>query len=293
MSEYVNALSDHVVEHGAIPRLVIRHPMAEAELFIQGAHLTRWKPKDEPAVIFVSPLAKFVHGVGIRGGIPVCFPWFANHATDATLPAHGFARTTPWALVSQASSDSGVELDFRLVSSEQTRAIWPHDFACDLHVAVGRTLEMRMVVANTDRVAFSFEEALHTYYSVSDVRQVTVSGLTGGDYLDKPDGLQRKTESEPAVRFTGETDRVYLNTTATCVIDDPGERRRIVVEKEGSRSTVVWNPAAKRASQLNDLGEANWPPFVCVETANVGENSVKLQPGETHAMTMRVRVERD
>jgi D-hexose-6-phosphate mutarotase len=168
--------------------------------------------------------------------------------------------------------------------------MWGSDFVLDLRFHLTDHLEMKLTVTNTGESPLRCEAALHTYYIVSDVRQIAVEGLRGAEYLDKPDGNRRKTEHESAIRFTGETDRIYLNTESTCVIDDPGLDRRIIVEKVGSKSTVVWNPFPARAGALGDLGADHWAGFVCIETANVNENALSLDSGRSHEMTARVRV---
>jgi glucose-6-phosphate 1-epimerase len=147
---------------------------------------------------------------------------------------------------------------------------------------------MTLLVRNTGSSPLSFEAALHTYFAVSDIRNVSVSGLQGTPYLDKVDAMRRKTDNEPAVRFTDQVDRTYLDTKAACTIDDTGWGRKIVVAKTGSRTTVVWNPAQKRATELTDIGPDAWAGFVCVETANVGQNQVTLPAGQTHEMRARV-----
>ena len=291
-SDYIKPVADHITQCGAIPRIVVDHPAAQAELFLQGGHLARWKPAGEPAVLFVSPLAKFEPGQPIRGGVPICFPWFGPNAENPNLPSHGFARTQAWDLMKSESDAEGVKLALQLRSSDLTQKLWPHRFVADLQVNIGAALAMTLTITNTGDAAMTFETALHSYFSISDVNAIKVSGLAGTEYLDKPDAGKRKTDPQPAITFGSETDRVYQNTAATCIIHDPGERREIVIEKQGSRSTVVWNPGQKRADQLADLGAANWTPFVCVETANVGENAVELPPGQTHTTALHVSVRR-
>ena len=187
--------------------------------------------------------------------------------------------------------DQTCQATLRLVSDEGTRALWPHDFVLRLRVTVSRKLEIALEVENWSGQPFSYEEALHTYLAIRDIRQTRVKGLQGAEYLDKVDGFRRRREEAPAILFEGETDRVYLSTTSLCTVDDPTAGRLLLIGKEGSQTTVVWNPWETKASALPDLGSDVWPRFVCVETANAGENAVTLEHGGTHVMRAIVSVE--
>ena len=272
-------------------RCIFKHALCHAEMHLNGAHITHWQPTGHEPVLFVSPNAIFEPGKPIRGGIPICLPWFGPHPTDPNAPAHGVVRTQMWQLVQDKADDVGWHLHLRCEQSQPAGAYWTHPFTADFHVSFGTDLAMELQITNTGKAAFDFSEALHTYYHVSDVREITVAGLHNTEYLDKPDGMKRKTEMPPAIEFTEETDRVYINTPATCVITDPKLKRRIIVEKQHSLTTVVWNPFEARASQLPDLGSGNWPGFVCVETANSADNTLTLGPGKTHAMSAKIRIE--
>jgi glucose-6-phosphate 1-epimerase len=283
-------MSSHIVEHGELRKLVINHPAAKAELFLHGAHLTSWTPTGQKPVIYLSPKSQFTANKPIRGGVPVCFPWFAANPADVTLPMHGYARLVEWKLADVSETPEQANVHFQLTSHHAPAGMPKADFVADLRFSIGRELTMKLTVHNTGTTPFSFEEALHTYYAVSDVRNVNVAGLQGASYLSRAEGNQLKTDSAPAIQFAGETDRAYFNTESTCTIDDPGFGRKIVVEKSGSRSTVVWNPFPKRATELTDIGAENWPGFVCVETANVMDNRITLPAGQTHEMTAHVKV---
>lgn len=280
----------HVTQQGALPRLVIDHPLTKGEIFLQGAHLTHWQPAGQAPVLYASPKTLFATAKPIRGGVPVCFPWFGPHPAEPNLPSHGFARLMSWDVVGVSETPVGPQVHLQLGSDDTTHEFWRADFIADLRFTLGRELEMKLSVSNTGEEPISFEAALHTYFVVSDVRSIGIAGLKGAEYLDKMDGMKRKTESDEAIRFVAETDRVYVNTDATCTIDDPGMDRAIEIAKSGSKSTVVWNPFPKRAGELADLGEENWSGFVCVETANAGENAITLPAGRTHEMTAHVKV---
>jgi glucose-6-phosphate 1-epimerase len=227
----------------------------------------------------------------IRGGVPICFPWFAAHATDSTAPMHGFARLADWQLADAAHAAGAVHLSFVLTDDEVSRkSAWPHRFRAEFRVSLGEALGMALDVSNPGDAPLSYEAALHTYFAVGDIRQVTVTGLAGTEYLDKVDGLARKRQGEAPIVFAGETDRIYLDTEAAAVIHDPVLKRRIEVAKSGSSSTIVWNPWTDRARALPDFGDDQWTEMLCIETANVRERAVILEPGSHHLMTATITV---
>jgi glucose-6-phosphate 1-epimerase len=270
---------------GNLLRLVVTTKLAEAHVYLHGAHVTHYRPAGQSPVLFTSEQSKYAHDKAIRGGVPVIFPWFGANAAQPDLPMHGFARTRHWDVEGvEKWPDDTVEVILRLVSDDATRALWPHDFVLRHRIFIGRQLEMALEVENWSEGPFTFEEALHTYVAVRDVRQARVSGLAGIEYLDKVDALQRKKQGSEPIALTGETDRVYLNTTGDCVIDDPVGDRKLRVSKEGSATTVVWNPWVEKAKAMSDFGDEEWPGMLCVETANAGENAVTLGPTEAHVM---------
>jgi glucose-6-phosphate 1-epimerase len=277
---------------GGLDRLRVTGPAGRAEVYLHGAHVTRWQPTGADDVLFMSTRSRFASGDPIRGGVPICFPWFGPHASDASAPSHGFARVLPWQLVGAREEGDDVVVELRLEDSPATRAsAWPHPFRATYRVTVGATLRLDLEVTSTGDGPVTFEEALHTYLTVADVRRVAVTGLEGTDYVDKVAG-GRTTPGEPGpIAFTGETDRVYLDTRATTTVDDPAGARRVVVGKESSDATVVWNPWVEKAAALPDLGDDEWTGMVCVETCNVGRSAVTLDPGASHTMTAVLRVE--
>jgi glucose-6-phosphate 1-epimerase len=278
---------------GGLRRVVVITDAAAGEVYLHGAHVTHYQPRSvEHPVLFLSSESRFEPGEPIRGGVPICFPWFGPKAGDANAPMHGFARTREWSLVStKRIDDRSAAVTLELRSDDETRRQWPHDFVARYMVTVGPVLEMALEVTNTSRGGpFTFQEALHTYFSVADARQVSISGLQNTRYFDKVAEAEETQGAEP-IRFTGETDRVYQDTTTNCVIDDPVWRRRLITEKAGSRTTVVWNPWIEKAKQLPDFGDEEWRSMACVETANAGSTPVVLNPGESHVIRAIVRVE--
>jgi glucose-6-phosphate 1-epimerase len=284
--------SVRIVEgHGGLPRLDIATPSATAQVYLHGAHLTHWQPSHAKApVLWMSEHSLWQDAKPIRGGVPICFPWFGPHRSESSAPAHGFARLVDWTLAGAVDRDGSVAVTFALDGARLSE-VWPFRFRAEHEVVVGSTVTMSLEVENRDEVGFSFEEALHTYFAVSSIADVSIAGLERTPFLDKAGGLTERTQDDTPIRFTSETDRVYLETTATCSIDDPGLQRRIIVSKDNSRSTVVWNPWIAKARALADFGDEEWRGMVCVETANVGAPAVRLAPGERHRMTVSLAVE--
>jgi len=275
--------------HGLLRAKVIT-PQAQAELYLHGAHVTHYQPRGERPVLFLSAHSWFDAVKPIRGGVPIVFPWFGRLAGDASAPAHGFARLAEWRMESTAqAADGSVTLALRLGEADATHAAWPHEYELRYRISVGSTLEIALDVKNHGTRTISFEEALHTYLAVSDVRQVLISGLAGTQYLDKTDGARRRTQGTEPIRITNETDRVHLNTKTTCIVDDPAGDRRLVVEKSGSDVTVVWNPWIAKAHAMPDFGDTEWPRMLCIETGNAADHAVTLPPGRVHTMRATIR----
>lgn len=271
----------------------ISNAHATAALCLQGAHLMTWQPRSQPVpVVWLSRDAKLAVGKSIRGGAPVCWPWFGAHVSEAGFPGHGFARTVPWRVIESGVETNGAtRLTLRLVANEKTLEQWSHDCTLDLTVIVGDTLRMEMVTENTGGEDFVIGEALHTYFQIGDVGAVRVSGLEGGDYWDKVGGSNLR-KQEGAITFSGEVDRVYINTAATCIIEDDKLKRRIRVAKSGSRSTVVWTPWVEKANKMGDMGQPDgWREMICVESVNAIDNVVKVAAGTRHSLLVEYSAE--
>ncbi len=276
---------------GGLPLAHVANPLAEADIALQGAHLLTWTPKGEPPVVWLSPQAKFAPGKSVRGGVPVCWPWFGVHPTEASYPAHGFARTQMWGLLATSHDDHGTRLVFELQLNDIARMQWPAPFHLRLVMNIGRELTMELTTRNTGQSAFALGEALHTYFHVGDISAVRVTGLENTDYLDKVRDFNRF-HQDGAIQVNAEIDRVYVDTTAECVIHDGHLGRRIHVGKSGSLTTVVWNPWVEKCAQMGDMGEEGYRRMICVESANAHDNVVTLQPGESHTLGVRYWVER-
>jgi glucose-6-phosphate 1-epimerase len=275
---------------GSLPRLTVSSDLAAAELYLHGAHLTKFQPRGSRPVLFMSEESLFDPAKPIRGGVPVIFPWFGPRAGSPESPAHGFARIRPWSLEScETQPDGAIRIVLGLTGDEPSARLWPNPFTLRMGFTIGRSLSLDLEVRGAG-APLTFEEAFHTYFVVGDVRQVTVEGLENTEYLDKVDSFRRKTQSADPIRITGETDRVYLNTRSTCVLRDPVLQRTITVEKENSASTVVWNPWINKAKAMPDFGDDEWPGMICIETANVGDSAVRLEGSGTHQLQARILV---
>lgn len=279
---------------GDLPFLVVETEDCRARLTPYGGQLCEWTPAGQRhPVLFLSPRSAFARGKAIRGGVPVCFPWFGNHpGGDPSRPAHGFARTRMWDVAGVARDAAGdVRVDLRMAADDATRAQWPAEFEAQLTLSLGRTLAMTFDAVNRGVDDLTYEIALHSYFTVGDVEQTRVHGLEHTRFVDKVDGMKEYVQGGAPLAFTGETDRVFLDTGATCTIDDPVLARRIRVAKHGSLATVVWNPGRAKGEAMADVSGDAWRGFVCVETAQCGVHAVRLAPGARHAIVARVDVD--
>lgn len=280
-------------EPGGLQRAVISTPAAEAVLYLQGAHLANWAPRGQRPVLFLSPRSVFAPGKAIRGGVPIIFPWFGNRSDGKPGPAHGFARTSQWAMESSRLREDGrVEIALTLTDSDATRRLFDSAFGLRFRVTIGSELEMELEATNHSNEPFTFEAALHTYFAIGDIHQASVSGLENTVFIDKTDGFKRKSQGAEPIRIAKETDQVHLNTQTVCMIRDPVWNRRIVIEKSGSNSTVIWNPWIEKSQGMPDMTADGWKQMLCAETANAADNSVVLAPGAAHSLAARIWIER-
>ncbi len=269
----------------------INNESASAEVFLHGAQLTSFKPLGREEVIYLSPRSCFEPGAAIRGGIPISWPWFANHPTDKSMPAHGFARTSEWHVrETKKPSDSETEIRLGLTNSNDTLKLFEHKFYLKLIFTIGSQLNIELRTINIGSSEFTISSAFHSYYRVHDISDISIRGLEDTAYVDKVDDFATKRQEGP-LSVVSETDRIYLNTQSDCVIEDPGLKRSLHIKKSGSSSTVVWNPWEKKSREMKDLGEEEYKNFVCIETANVDEDTVTILPGEEHRVRMNVRIE--
>ena len=267
---------------GDIPIIEIQNQHASARISLQGAHLLSWRPAGEDEVIWLSEDATFAAGKSVRGGIPICWPWFGAHASNSTFPAHGFARTSNWQVLStEALGEGKTRINFTTTAQPEADEMWPAETTVQYQITVGRKLELELITHNNGAQAITIGQALHTYFKVGDVTKTMLHGLDDTDYLDKPDNFKRKVQHGP-VSIDEEVDRIYLDTHSDCVIEDRTLKRNIIIIKCGSHSTVVWNPWKDVAHAMGDLGEDGYKKMLCVESSNAADDQRQPRPLRRH-----------
>jgi glucose-6-phosphate 1-epimerase len=286
----VPGIAQVVSGNGGLPKIRVTTPAASAEIYLHGAQVTAWRPAGAEEVIFVSEKSHWEDGHAIRGGIPICFPWFRAKTDDPKAPSHGFVRTREWRLDSITAEENGnVSVVCSTESDESTRQWWPHEFHIEHRVAVGKTLGLELTARNTGATPFRFEEALHTYFRVGLAQHVRVRGLDQVKYLDNTDGNREKLQSGDVI-FAAPTDNAYLDTHGALELIDPALKRTIRTEKQNSATTVVWNPWQQGAASISDLGEDEWQRMTCVEASNILGIAISLTPGQEHTMRATLSV---
>lgn len=279
--------------HGELTRAVITTPAASATVYLQGGHIAEWQPAGHQPVLFTSGNSAYKKGKAIRGGIPVIFPWFGDRHDGLPGPAHGFARTEEWEFGFAALVGDQLHMSLLLTPNETSRGLGFDHFRVSYHLTIGRTLSLKLSVLSDAPMQLVYEEAFHTYFAVGDVRQASVTGLHNVEYLDKRDGAAKKTQTEDPLILTRDTDRVYLNTQSTCVIDDRANARKITVAKTNSSTTIVWNPWTALTANMADMEPGGWEGMICIESANAGDASITLSHGEIHHMGCIISVEKN
>ena len=281
----ISALSDAVTvcEFQGIKIVRIIHEQAEAGISLHGGHLIWYKPAGEDDVIWLSEKAEFDTSKAIRGGVPVCWPWFGKAGT----PSHGFARTSQWSLKEHRENEKGVIVALTLEDSEETRAIWPHKFSNLLTFEIGQQLKVSLTSTNTDEHPWSYSGALHSYFNVSDIEQIAVTGM-GTEYLDNTQGGAACSGSEQ-LTFSQEVDRVYTQPQDTVTVNDSTLSRQILVSNEGHNAAVIWNPWQALSTSMADMADNSFETMVCVESTIHGEG-VTLEPGKSHTLSTLIAV---
>ena len=270
----------------------IKQKNAKAVVSLYGAHLLSFQPNGQPDVLWMSDLSAFEEGNPIRGGIPVCFPWFGPHISNPQKPLHGFARLHLWEVVG-TSILSGDEIQIRLNMKDtpETKELWPFSFQAEMIITVGSSLEVTLVCTNTDNKTFTYSDALHTYFAVSDVANIKLHGLKGYSYYDGLDNNTVKEQAEELLIVKKEESRRYFNFTGDCIIEDVGFSRKIRVRKRESRITLVWNPWSETAKKIPDMQDDGYKTMICVEAVNANEDKIELRPGESHTLSTILSIE--
>jgi len=280
----------------------ISHGQAELLVAQQGAQILSYQLAGQPPLIWLNNEAVFKQGKGIRAGVPVCWPWFGNFArnpdsvqamrqSSEAATAHGFVRTMNWTLEGIEAEGEAVNVTFSLPRPEGGLPGWPHKVGLSLRIRLGETLQVELISENQDDHPVSISQALHTYFAVSDVRNVQVEGVEGLRYIDTLEDWQSTTQVG-SLHFSGETDRIYQDAPAQLSIVDSDWQRRIQLTSSGSRTAVIWNPWIGRASQFSDMADDGWQKMLCIETANVMDDVVTLAPGASHTLGVTIGSQR-
>ena len=271
------------VKLGELSAARIDTPLCRAMITIQGAQVTEWQPRDDTfndqPVLWLARAPEYRTGKAVRGGVPICWPWFGDHPTLAQ--PHGFARNVDWTLKAARTDDNGaITLHWQLVDDRYSRQLWPHAFHLDLHMHLGEKLHLALTTTNTDGEPFSLTQGLHTYLRVGDIRRTVVRGLEGTFYLDKLTGFSRGYQDD-AIEFDGPFDRIFLGTRHTVEIEDRVLGRGLRIEKAGSHSTVIWNPGRFAPA---DMETEEYRDMLCVEATNAADDLISIQPGQSKTL---------
>jgi glucose-6-phosphate 1-epimerase len=271
----------------------ITNQFATVSLSTYGGHVLSYLPVGEPEdVFFISDQAVYGQGKAIRGGIPVCWPWFAEDMAEYGKKPHGFARNQQWNVIAtKANQDGSTEISLALSHTEASLAVWPYEFSLVLEVVVGESLHMTLTTENLSQKPFTITQALHTYLNVSDIHDIEIVGLDNMQYLDKLTHFSEKSQ-QGDITVDGEIDRVYLDPPAIVTLSDTGFERDIVMTSSGNKTLVVWNPGPETVRQLSDIDAAAYKDFICIETANAVVDKVLIESGQQHSLTAVFQVKK-
>ncbi|WP_341960935.1 D-hexose-6-phosphate mutarotase [Pseudomonas sp. RC10] len=280
----------------------IRHGQAELVVAQQGAHVVSYQIDGDEPLIWSNPGAVFKHGKAIRGGMPVCWPWFGNfqrnpqsvqdmRQSSEPANAHGEVRAIDWELMGMGEDGDALIVEFIQPKAEGHLPGWPHTVGVKLQIRMDAALNVSLASFNAGPETVTLSQALHSYFAVSDVHQVSIEGLDGVKYLNTLESWETLNVQAGDITFSGETDRIYQDTPDLVSIVDPGWKRRIQIQTQGSKSSVVWNPWIEKTKTFSDMQADGWKSMVCVETANVMTDIVTLAPGEMHVMGVSIWAE--
>ncbi len=266
---------------GELPFISIFNKFADVDICLQGAQITTYRPQNGMDVLWMSPDNTFDNGKPIRGGIPICFPWFGP-AGDKSLPAHGFARNMVWNVLETKSLPAGETLvKLILKSNNETKTMWPFEFEAVLSVQIGSKLTVMLTITNTGKRTFTYGSALHSYFNVSSVEHIGIDGLQNVAFYEEF-GTELFAIKEPLRTLRGHVNSRYIDHEGPCAILDTAFMRTILVEKTGSKVTVLWNPGAETCGNFADIPEDGFHSFVCLEAVNAYNDMITLEPGSSH-----------
>lgn len=273
-----------------LPIVEISSKEAKATVSLYGAHILSFQPKGEADILWISDQSLFEEGKPIRGGIPICFPWFGPHESDPQKPLHGFARINQWEVAGTSILPEGdLQLQLILKDTPETKLIWPHSFQLEMKIMLGSALNVSLTCINTGKEVFTYSDALHAYFTVSDISKVRLHGFKGHRYYDGLENGAVKTQTEELLVIKREEIRRYFEFTDECILEDLGYYRKIHIKKDGSRVTLVWNPWSETAKKIPDMQDDGYKKMLCVESVNSNDDIVTLKPGEKHTLTTIIK----
>lgn len=282
------------VEMDELPCWRVKTATAELLVAEQGAQVLSYQRNGEAPLIWLSEQAGFRRGQSVRGGVPVCWPWFgdltrnppavqAMRQSTGPAPAHGEVRNLDWRLLDIVKDSGSVSLAFELVRPASGLPHWPHAVDLNLAIRLDERLTLCLTSHNCDDHPVTLTQALHTYLAISDIHQVSLEGLDGQRYIETLENWEERRQ-QGELRFTGETDRIYLGTPPKFTLRDPAWGRQIHLAASGSHSAIVWNPWIDKARRLSQFADDAWQRMLCIETANVLDDAVELAPGKSASL---------
>lgn len=276
---------------GNLPFIVVENDKAAALISTYAGQVLSFQPADDGELLFLSKKAYYQQGKAIKGGIPICWPWFGADP-EGSGPAHGLVRNRQWDVLSTtALEDGSTQICLGISDNKETRNLWPHSFQLTIEITIGSSLTIELITHNSGTEPVTISQALHTYFEVGDISQVQVLGLENHDYLDKADNGLTRQQSGPVI-IENEVDRIYTETQNDLFIDDTSLARKIHITASGSKTAVVWNPWAEIAASMSDLNNDDYQQFLCVETVNAVNDTVNIQPGNQYHLLVNYSIEK-
>lgn len=279
-------------DEGGFIMIAINNQFARARISTYAGQLLSYQPLDEDHdLLYLSQQAVYDDGQAIRGGAPVCWPWFGDDRSGLGLPSHGFVRNQLWQVVETSTlNDGSTSVTLLLTDTDESRAVWPHQFELYIEFIVGKKLTISLTTKNTGDKTFSFTQALHTYFNISDIEKVHVSGLASKYYLDKLDKFELKIQQGDIV-IDREIDRIYQSAPYMVHLNDAGFERKVAISSTGGHTTVVWNPWSEAVASIKDLDKDSYRRFICIETVNAADDDVVLAAHEQHTLSAVYSIE--
>jgi D-hexose-6-phosphate mutarotase len=272
---------------GGFPQIYISNNFATAIISLYGAQILSFRPLHQEDLLWVSEKSLYQSGKAIRGGIPICWPWFGAHPSAPDKQSHGFARLSDWSVIkTETLTDGATEINLELKDSEDTKKQWPHNFRATVAITISDKLDIALTTHNTGNEQLSITAALHTYFNISHINQISIHGLENIVFLDSL--TNTKDHEEAPIIIDREIDRIYLDHSGSCHIKDCGLKRTIKINKQGSNSTVVWNPWIEKSSSMTDFGNEEYKTMLCVETTNANIDTRKIMPGASHTLSATI-----